>query len=856
MRILKSIFRLGLWLVGAALIAVAVGAVLIGVYLVPELPSTDILKDIRFQVPLRVYSKDRQLLAEFGEKRRIPLRLEEIPEQMRLAVLASEDEHFYRHPGVDWRGLARAVWHIMRTGRKGPGGSTITMQVARNFFLGREKTYLRKLNEILLSFKIERELSKDEILELYVNKIFLGNRAYGVGAAAEVYYGRDVSKLTLAQMAMIAGLPQRPSAFNPIVNPRQAIARRNYVLRRMLAAGFIDEAAGTAAQSSPVTASLHSPIVALNAPYVAEMVRAFMEEWAGDKAYTDGYSVYTTIDSRLQRAATSAIRNGLIAYDRRHGFRGPEVSLTLPVGGSATEWERLLKDLPPVGGLRAALVLEVTEQDAKVYVRGHGEAILPWESLKWARKYVNENRRGPKLESTEGLIRPGDVIRVVLGEEEWQLSQVPAVEGALVALHPDDGQIAALVGGFDFFRSKFNRATQAERQPGSNFKPFIYSAALEKGLTAATLINDAPVVFDDPGLEAAWRPENYSGKFFGPTRLRLALKKSRNLVSIRLLRRIGLDHALEHIRRFGFDADRLPRDLSLSLGSGGLTPLEVARGYAVLANGGYAVIPYFVSEIRNSRGEPAFVHSPSVVCRTCTPPGTSAKEPAPDLDSTPASADNSATSTRPAVERSTRPSSQTSAYKNALESNSSDSASSVTNIAPRVVPEQNVWIINSILRDVIRSGTGRRALTLKRKDLAGKTGTTNDQHDAWFSGFAEKLAATTWIGFDKLAPLGRGETGSRAALPMWIDFMRVALSEVEEHIPERPDGLLTVRIDPETGALASAGDPKAIFETFRSQFAPTSKSASNKVVITGPAVRERSAEKTAKEAEGSTKRLF
>lgn len=824
------------------LLALVVSAVLIGAYLVPKLPSTDVLKDVRFQVPLRVYSKDRQLMAEFGEKRRIPLHLAEIPETMVQAVLASEDEHFYQHPGVDWRGLVRAVWHIMRTGRKGPGGSTITMQVARNFFLGREKTYLRKLNEILLSFKIERELSKDEILELYVNKIFLGHRAYGVGAAAEVYYGRKVSKLTLAQMAMIAGLPQRPSAFNPIVNPRQAISRRNYVLRRMRATGFIDEAARAAAEAAPVSARLHSPIVALNAPYVAEMVRAYMEEWAGENAYTEGYSVYTTIDSRLQRAATSAIRNGLIAYDRRHGYRGPELSLRLPQDGISRDWERLLKDLPPVGGLRAGLVLEATPKDAKVYVRGHGEVILPWESIRWARKYVSENRRGPKLENTEGLVQRGDVVRVVLGEEEWELAQVPAVEGALVALHPDDGQLVALVGGFDFFRSKFNRATQAERQPGSSFKPFIYSAALEKGLTAATLINDAPVVFDDPGLEAAWRPENYSGKFFGPTRLRLALTKSRNLVSIRLLRRIGIDFALEHIGRFGFDPGRLPRDLSLSLGSGGLTPLEVTRGYAVLANGGYEVTPFFVTEIRDARGESARVHTPKAVCRTCTPIADPSSKT--ELGKTGEASVTNAAASSPGGAAN-------------VESERTKPDPASDRIAARAVPEQNVWIVNSILRDVITRGTGRRARALKRKDLAGKTGTTNDQHDAWFSGFTAGLATTTWIGFDQLAPLGRGETGSRAALPMWIDFMRVALRDAEDVIPERPDGLVTVRIDPETGEPAPAGAPKAMFETFRAQYAPKTRAANRRVAATDPAIGERPADDAAtKEAEGTTKRLF
>lgn len=810
MSILKGILRLTAWLCAAGLLAVAAGAIAIVVYIVPELPPTELLKDVRFQVPLRVYSQDEKLMAEFGEKRRVPLRLEQVPNLMIKAIISSEDERFYEHPGVDWRGLARAVLHIVRTGHKGPGGSTITMQVARNFFLGREKTYRRKLNEILLSLKIERELSKDEILELYVNKIFLGHRAYGIGAAASVYYGKGVEELTLSQMAMIAGLPQRPSEYNPIANPRQAIVRRNYVLGRMVAAGHIDGKALAAAAAEPISATLHRPIVELDSRYVAEMVRAYVEDWAGDKAYTDGYSVYTTIDSRLQKAATGAIRNGLRAYDRRHGYRGSELNVTLAANATRVDFEALLKDFPPVGGLRAALILEVTPTDAKAYVRGHGEVILPWESISWARKHISESRRGPKLETASQALRVGDVVRVVLGEakdeEQWALAQVPKIEGALVAVRPNDGAMVALVGGFDFFRSKFNRATQAERQPGSNFKPFIYSAALEKGFTAASLINDAPVVFDDPSLESAWRPENYSGKFFGPTRLRFALTKSRNLVSIRLLRRMGIDYALQHIERFGFDSGRLPRNLSLSLGSGGLTALEVATGYAILANGGYAIKPYFVQRIADSRGETLYEANPPVVCRECELPTD------PEAPNSP-------------------------------------------QVAPRAVSEQNIWIVNSILRDVITRGTGRRALALKRKDLAGKTGTTNDLHDAWFSGFVPSLVATTWIGFDQLAPLGRGETGSRAALPMWMEFMAQALEGVPEETLTRPDGLVTVRIDPDTGELADATQKNAIFETFRAAYVPT-ETAISSAAANHPGAPLAQDARTRAKGEGATKRLF
>lgn len=821
MRVLKAFAKFIVWICATSVLAVIAGAIAIFIYLVPELPKTDGLRDVQFQVPLRVYTRDNKLLAEFGEKRRAPLTLDQVPDQMIKAMLASEDEHFFSHPGVEWRGLVRAVVHLVRTGQKGPGGSTITMQVARNFFLKREKTYLRKLNEILLSFQIERDLSKNEILELYINKIFLGHRAYGVGAAAQVYYGKSVDELTLAQMAMIAGLPQRPSADNPVTNPSQAKARRLYVLKRMLASGFIEQAEFDEAQATPLTATLHSPIVELDAPYIGEMVRAYVEQWAGDKAYTDGFSVYTTVDSRLQAAATSAVRNGLLAYDKRHGYRGAELNLPLEPDGTAQDWESRLKDLPPVGGLRSALVLEVGDKDAKVHVRGHGEVIVPWEGISWARKYVSENHIGSKLKSASEALTPGDVIRVRPGEEYWSLVQIPKVEGALVSLDSKNGGVVALVGGFDFFRSKFNRAVQALRQPGSNFKPFIYSAALEKGFTAASFINDAPVVFDDVSLEQAWRPENYSGKFYGPTRIREALTKSRNLVSIRLLRRIGIKYALQHSERFGFDSKRLPADLSLSLGSGEVTPMEVARGYSVLANGGYGIEPHFIVRIVNARGETVFEANPPSVCEECA--------------ITPKKRDSD--------ERT-----EASAEANA------DQSTPIPNIAPRSLDAGNAWIVSSMLRDVVRRGTARRALELKRSDLAGKTGTTNDQFDAWFSGYVPSLVATTWVGFDQLAPLGRAETGGRAALPIWIDYMREALTEVEEHIPPKPRGLVSVRINANTGEVARAGGEGTIFETFRAQYAPGRGGRRNRG--NGGSASSGTRINAASAAESKTKRLF
>ena len=759
----RVLFILSL-ITGTGIVAVLAASLVVWSYFVPQLPSAESLRDVPLQVPLRVFARDERLIAEYGEMRRRPVPLEDIPEMLRAAVLATEDEHFRRHPGVDWRGIVRAVVHLVRTREKGPGGSTITMQVARNFFLGREKTYFRKLNEILLALKIERELSKDEILELYLNKIFLGHRAYGVAAAADVYYGRRLHELDTAQLAMIAGLPQRPSEFNPITNPERALARRNHVLRRLRDVGHIGEADYRAAVAAPVTASRHAPVAETEAPYVAEMVRREVGREFGHSAYTGSYAVYTTIDSRLQSAAVRALREALREYDRRHGYRGPEDRFELDSTPDPEEIEALLAGVSPVGGLLPAVVTRADEREAAVHVRGRGEVILPFEGLAWASPYVSVDRRGSAPEAATDVLAPGELIRVLRTEARWELAQVPAVQGALVAMDPEDGAILAMAGGFDFSSSKFNRGTQARRQPGSSFKPFIYASALARGFTAASLINDAPVVFDDPSLEAKWRPENYSGKFFGPTRLREALVRSRNLVSIRLLREVGVDYALDYVERFGFDRDRLPHSLTLALGSGEITPLESATAYSVLANGGFAVRPWFVERIEDRHRVTVLAGAPARVCRDCV-------------------------------------------------ANAGDADTAV--FAPRVLPAGDAWILHSILRDVIRRGTGRKALALGRADLAGKTGTTNNQHDAWFCGFVPGLVAVAWVGFDEHESLGRHEVGGRAALPMWIKFMRAALDGVPERIPPPPEGLVKVRINSETGRLADASDPDALFETFR-----------------------------------------
>lgn len=801
---MAKLIRIGAGLFLAGILTAAAGAAAIWFLLVPDLPSIQILKDVKLQVPLRVYTSDGKLVAEFGEKRRTPLRMAEIPKPLVQAVLAAEDDRFYEHPGVDWQGITRAVLHLIRTGEKGPGGSTITMQVARNFFLGREKTYLRKMNEILLALKIERGISKDEILELYFNKIFLGHRAYGVGAAAQVYYGRPIGELTLPQIAMIAGLPKAPSRFNPIVNPERALSRRSYVLGRMRELGFITADQHQDAMDSPVSARLHGLAVELEAPYVAEMARSFMEETWGDEAYIAGYSVYLTVNSHLQGVAREALQATLVEYDERHGYRGAELQVE-PVEDESQR-ARIVNDIPVVGGLDPALVVGVAEDGITVHSRTFGSLSIPQTGLAWARRYIDENRRGGAPKVPADVVKVGDIVRLRHTEDGWRLTQVPAVEGALVAMRPDNGALVAVVGGVDFYRSKFNRALQARRQPGSSFKPFIYSAALEKGFTPAALINDAPVVFDDPSLESRWRPENYSGKFFGPTRMRTALFKSRNLVSIRLLRSMGVDYAIDYAGRLGLDITRLPRNLSLALGSGALTPMELATGYSVFANGGYQVKPFFVQSVVGTDGEVIFEADPLTVCRQCERGEATTSVNNGDAASAPV----------PVVAEGAEPGEPVAASEASIQAE----LPVVVRPAPRVMEARNAWLMNSMLRDVIRRGTGRRARSLGRNDLAGKTGTTNDQRDAWFSGFHPSMVATAWVGFDKLSPLGRQETGGRAALPMWIRFMAEALKEEPERILEEPDGLVSVRIDPETGKAATTANSKAIFETFRAEYAP------------------------------------
>ncbi|HVA55260.1 MAG TPA: penicillin-binding protein 1A [Gammaproteobacteria bacterium] len=803
-RVRRSIKTLYVVLGGlAGLIGLGVlTAVVAYLVVAPSLPSVALLKDIHLQVPLRVYSRDGQLLAAFGEKRRIPLTYEQIPKLVVDAFVASEDEHYWDHPGVSVRGLLRATIHLALTGQKSEGGGTITMQVARNFFLTREKTYTRKLKEVFLALKIERELSKQDILDLYLNKIYLGNRAYGVGAAAEVYYGTDVSRLTLPQLAMIAGLPKAPSTDNPLINPQRALVRRGYVLGRMLDDGYITKDEYQQAMAAPMTASYHEPAAEVNAPYVAEMVRDYMTSKYGDDAYTAGYSVVTTIDSRLQPLAVQAVRAGLLDYDQRHGWRGPVTHVNVFADSTQTDWAQLLSDRDHLGGLYPALTIKVDSQSAQFYVDGAGLVSVDWNGMKWARRYLTVNSVAAPPKTAADILKRGDIVYLDhVSDGSWSLSQVPTVQGALVCLDPFDGAIAALVGGFDFNASKFNRAVQAHRQPGSSFKPFYYSAALEDGFTPASIVSDAPVVVQDPAFANVWRPSNYDKDFSGPTRLRLALAHSLNLASIRVLQSIGVGYAINYAQKFGFDASELPNNLTLALGSADLTPLEMARGYAVFANHGFRVTPYFIQRIIDGSGQVLYAANPEVACDSCnTDAGNNISTPTTVPTATIAVAASS--TTLPSMPR----------------------------YAPQAITPQNAWLMTSMLQDVIKYGTGARAQALDRSDLAGKTGTTNDFSNAWFDGYNNDIVTVAWVGNDQPSQsLGGGEQGAKVALPVWMDFMGPALQGVPQVPFVEPPGIVQARIDPKTGLLASASDPGSIFEFFMAGHlppkAPTKKPA-------------------------------
>lgn len=796
-----------------ALLIGAIGTVGLGVfgalqYLGPQLPEAATLRDVRLQVPLRIYSRDRRLVAQIGEQRRIPLKYEDYPQQVINAFLAAEDDRFFQHSGVDYSGLMRAIAANLRSGAKREGGGTITMQLARNMFLSPERSYRRKLLEIFSAWLIEHEFSKREILTLYLNKIFLGQRAYGVGAAAEVYFGKTVGELNLAEIALIAGLPRAPSRDNPAANPELAKQRRAYVLRRMQETGFIDSSQRERAANHPIDKKIHGPAVEVDAPYVAEMVRMDLENRFGPKIYTDSYVVFTTIDSQLQQAADGAVRLALLEYDQRHGYRGPVAKLE----ASKLKNQNSLTQYPEVGGLMPAVITQVEAGSASATTKYQQNVTLSLSNIKWAAPALANGAIGATPNTVPDVLHVGDVVYVAQQTNgNWRLMQVPDAQGAFTALDPRDGAVAALVGGFDYYASKFNRAVQAARQPGSSFKPFLYSAALEHGFTPATLINDAPIVLDDTGQETPWRPQNNSREFSGPTRLREALVRSRNLVSIRIMNALGAGYATDYMQRFGFTTQQLPPNLTLALGATQVAPIEMARAYSTFANGGFKIDPYYIDKVIDGDGKVVFEASPAIVCPNC--------EEAVTYE---IAASNSGSLRIAQVDQ-----------KNALSAPSLSSPADVavtdkpdSNQAPRVISAQNAYLMTDMMKDVIRRGTATRALVLKRGDIAGKTGTTNDRRDAWFCGFNGALAAAAWVGFDQERSLGNNEEGGRTALPMWIYFMAEALKNQPEKQLSPPPGLVTMRIAADSGRIATANDANVVFETFMEGHLPENSSSS------------------------------
>jgi penicillin-binding protein 1A len=758
------------------------------VYLRPALPDVGSLREVQLQVPLRIYSRDGKLIQSIGEQRRIPVRYDQLPPKLIQAFLATEDDRFFRHHGVDWQGILRAAVANLRAGGIRQGASTITMQVSRDMFLTPRRDMKRKMSEIYISLLMEAEFSKEEIFSLYVNKIFLGQRAYGVAAAAEVYFGKSLDQLTIGEMATLAGLPTAPSTRNPVANAEAAKLQRAHVLGRMVELGYISQSEYDQAKNSPMESRLHGASIEVDAPYLAEMVRNDMQNKYGDAVYTAGYKVYTTLDSRLQAAGTVALRTGLLEYDMRHGYRGASAKVDLSKVTTPAQFDAQLEEFPVIGGLKPAIVQQVEAKSAKIYVKDVGVVTLPWEKLAWARRELPDEKVDRYPTQASEILSRGDVIYTVGRTPESVLFvQVPEAQSALVSVDPKDGAIVALVGGFDFFQSKFNRVTQARRQPGSGFKPFIYAAAFDKGFTPASVVLDAPVVIDQEGKEQAWRPHEDTGLFYGPVRLRDALVHSRNLVSVRLMRAIGGQYTRDYVTRFGFDKSQLPDDLTLALGTAELSPLQVAIGYSAFANGGFKVSSYYIDHIEDAGGKILQQANPAIACAQC---GRISDAPSPR---------------------------STAGRGNSLDEAAHDGKSliPVKNLAPQILSPQVSYLLADMMADVIKRGTGQRARTLNRDDIAGKTGTTSDFHDAWFNGFNRDIVTTVWTGFDSERSLGDfNDQGSRVAVPTWTYFMKQALEGIPRHGVPIPDGIVRVRISPKTGLLASSDDPSAIMEYF------------------------------------------
>ena len=735
--------------VGLAVVGALLGAFVLAL-LWPTLPPLDALTDYQPKIPLRIVSADGDLLGEFGEERRAIIRISEVPDVMKHAILAAEDERFYQHGGVDYLSVLRAAAANVTSGTQ-QGAGTITMQVARNFFLTREKTVSRKLCEVMLAWKIEASLPKDEILELYVNQIFLGQRAYGFAAASQTYFGKPLADVTVAEAAMLAGLPKAPSAYNPVTNPRRAKSRQMYVLRRMHELRYINDDELREAQNAPLTARpVTREALAVHAEFVAEMARQVIYDAYGDEAYTRGITVWTTIRRADQEAAYAAVRKGVMDYDQRHGYRGPDGFVNLPEDQAEQDalLDRVFQENPDSDNILTAVVLQATPTQVRAVLASGDQAEVTGVGLKFAQRALAD-----KAPANQKL-RRGAIIRLLREDKKYAITQMPQAEAAFVAVRPDDGAIVSLIGGFDFDRNKFNHVTQALRQPGSAFKPFIYSAALEKGFTPATIINDAPffVPAEKSGGEA-WEPKNYDGKFDGPIRLRVALAKSKNLVTVRVLQAIGPQYAQDYITRFGFDPKLHPAYLTMGLGAGSATPMQMATAYSVFANGGYRITPYLIGKITDNRGSPLSEAKPTLARKD----------------------------------------------------------------AERAIDPRNAFIMTTLLREVVTSGTATRALDLKRKDLAGKTGTTNENVDAWFCGFNAAEVGIAWIGYDQPRSLGTNETGGVAALPIWISYMQRALKGVPEQTLEAPTGVVSMRINPDTGLR---DDSSRVSDWFLAEFAP------------------------------------
>jgi len=794
-------------------------------YLSPSLPDVNSLKEIKLQTPLKVFTADGKLISQYGEKRRIPLSSDEIPLQMQQAFLAIEDSRFYQHPGIDPIGIVRAAINLIVTGEKRQGASTITQQVARNYFLTREKTFIRKIKEVFLAWNIEQAISKDEILLLYLNKIPLGHRSFGVGAAAQVYYGKSVNELSLAQIAVIAGLPKAPSTLNPIRSPERSRARRNLVLRRMLDLKFITENEYDIARLAPTTASRHGAQIELYAPYLGEMVRAHMvAQYGREAAYSQGFHVYTTVPSHLQKAAQQALETNIENYDRRHGYRGPEQILwqsnsdsmvetneeTIDVTTPWTEQEMLshLRKVSSFKNLKPAIVTAVAEQGFSALL-GNGETVvLEWDNFKWARAFIDDDHQGKAPTLASDIVQPGHQIRIEQLQQQWRLTQIPQVSGAFVALDPNNGAIKSIVGGHDFSRSQFNRVTQAKRQIGSNIKPFVYSNAIKNGYTLASIINDVPITQWDRSQGAAWRPKNSPPVYNGLTRLRRGLAQSKNVMSVKLIQQLGIRNTIDHLTLFGFDRNDLPYGESLALGSASVTPLSAVTGYATIANGGYKVEPYYIETITNQHGDTVFQSEPLIACEACQG------------------------ATMPLLG---------SALEQTDISLNSQCYLPHSRLAPRVISKQNAFLVSQMMRSAITGGGNwakknywpgtawRVAQKIKRKDIGGKTGTTNDSRDTWFSGVTPNLVATTWVGFDNPSrALGRTtknknltgtqiygkEAGAKTALPAWRHYMAIALKDYPEQPFRVPEGITTVRIDLKTGLLTTKFDHTSRFEYF------------------------------------------